>query len=92
LVTLTNTAREFGLRFFILILLTSSTPLVLLTIVGCLDPTFDVVGSLDPFWFFFFSFCFFFFLSTWLLALDLSLGEEGEMEGDPMGEEGERLT
>jgi hypothetical protein len=42
--------------------------------------------------FFFFSFCFFFFLSTWLLAFELSLGEEGEREGDLMGEEGERST
>jgi hypothetical protein len=35
---------------------------------------------------------FFFFLSTWLLALEISLGEEGEREGDLMGEEGERST
>jgi hypothetical protein len=58
-----------------------------------LDPTFDVVGGLVPFWFFFFSyFHFFFFLSNWLLGLEISLGEEGEMEGDLMGEEGERST
>jgi hypothetical protein len=58
-----------------------------------LDPTSDVVGGLVLFVFlFFFSFYFFFFLSTWLLALELSLGEEGEREGDLMGEEGENLT
>jgi hypothetical protein len=59
---------------------------------SCLDPTSDVVEGLVLFWFFFFSFCFFFFLSNWILALDLSLDEEGEMDGDPMGEEGERST
>jgi hypothetical protein len=52
-----------------------------------------MVGGLVLFrFFFFFSFCFFFFLSTWLLALEISLGEEGEREGDLMGEEGENST
>jgi hypothetical protein len=35
---------------------------------------------------------FFFFLSTCLLYLDISLGKEGEREGDLMGEEGEKST
>jgi hypothetical protein len=82
-----------GFRFFVLILLTSSTLPVLLTVVGLLDPTSDVVGGLVLFrFFFFFSFCFFFFLSTWLLFVEISLGEEGEREGYLMGEEGERST
>jgi hypothetical protein len=52
-----------------------------------------MVGGLVLFkFFFFFSFCFFFFLSTWLLSIDISLGEEGEREGDLMGEEGEKST
>jgi hypothetical protein len=69
---------NLGFRFFILVLWTSSTLPVLLTVDGCLDPTFDVVGGLVPFWFFFFSLCFLFFLSIWLLFLGLSLGKEGE--------------
>ena len=84
---------NLGFRFFILILLISSTLLVRLIVVGCLDPTSDMVGGLVLFgFFFFFPFHFFFFLSTWLLAWELSLGEEGEREGDLMGEECERLT
>ena len=84
---------NLSFRFFVLTLSTLSTLLVLLTIVGCWDPSFDVVGSLVPFWFFFFfSFYFFFFWSTWLLALELSLGEEGEREGDLMDEESEKST
>jgi hypothetical protein len=72
---------------------TSSTLPVRLIVFGFFDPTSDVVGGLVLFWFFFFfSFHFFFFLSTWLFALDLSLGEEGEREGDLTGEEGENLT
>jgi hypothetical protein len=56
-----------------------------------LDPPSDVVGGLVIFdFFFFFSFYFFFFLSTWLLALEISLGEEGEREEDLAGEEGEK--
>jgi hypothetical protein len=52
-----------------------------------------MVGGLVLFgFFFFFSLCFFFFLSTWLLALELLLGEEGEREGDLMGEQGKNLT
>jgi hypothetical protein len=48
-----------------------------------------VVGSLDPFLFFFFLFfLFFFFLFTELLAVELSLDEEDEMEGDLASEEG----
>jgi hypothetical protein len=82
---------NLGFRFFVLILSTSPTLQVRLTVVGCLDATSDVVGGLVPLWFFFFfSFYFFFFLSTWLLALDISLGEEGEREGYLTGEEGER--
>jgi hypothetical protein len=38
-----------------------------------LDTTFDVVGGLVLFGFLF-------FLSTWLLALELSMGKEGEKE------------
>jgi hypothetical protein len=42
-----------------------------------------VVGSLDPCLFSFFVFFhFFFFLSAELLALEISLGEEDEMEED----------
>jgi hypothetical protein len=64
--------------FFIVVLSTSSTLPIQLTVAGSLDPTYDVVGGLVPFWFFFFfSFHFFFLLSTWLLGLELSLGEEG---------------
>jgi hypothetical protein len=49
-----------------------------------------VVGGLDPCLFFFFLFFhFFFFLSPELLALELSLDEEDEMEGDLASEEGE---
>jgi hypothetical protein len=61
-----------------------------------------VVGSLDPYLFFFFLFfLFFFFLSTELLASDISLDEEDEMEEyltieegeeDITGEEGEGST
>jgi hypothetical protein len=58
-----------------------------------LDPTSNVVGGLvlSRFFFFFF-FYFFFFLSTWLLSLEISLGKEGEREGDLLGEEGEKST
>jgi hypothetical protein len=84
---------NLGFEFFILILLTSSTLLVLLTLAGCWDSTYDVVGALGLFeFFFFFSFYFFFFLSTWLLALKLSLDKEGEREGDLMGEEIKKLA
>jgi hypothetical protein len=56
---------NLGFGFFILILLTSSTLPVQLIVVGCLDPTSDVVGGLVlSDFFFFFSFCFFFFLSA----------------------------
>jgi hypothetical protein len=73
---------NLGFGFFILILLTSSKLPVLLTIAGCLDPTYDVVGGLVLFeFFFFFSFYFFFFLSAWLHALEISLGEDREKEG-----------
>jgi hypothetical protein len=61
---------NLGFRFFILILSTSSTLPVRLIVVGCMDPTSDVVGGLVLFgFFFFFSFYFFFLLSTWLLSL-----------------------
>jgi hypothetical protein len=84
---------NLGFRFFILILLTSSTLPILLTIDGSLDPTSDRVEGSVLFGFcFFFSLCFFFFLSTWILSLDLSLGEEGEREGDLMGEEEEKSS
>jgi hypothetical protein len=61
-----------------------------------------MVGSLDPCLFFFFLlFCFFFFLSIELLALEISLSKEYEMEEylaseegkeDLTGEEGEGST
>jgi hypothetical protein len=52
-----------------------------------------MVGGLVLFgFFFFFSFRLFFFLSTWLLALEISLGEEGEREGDLTSEEGKNST
>jgi hypothetical protein len=53
---------NLGFRFFILILLTSSTLPVLLTVIGYLDQTSDFVGALVFFRvFFFFYFYFFFF-------------------------------
>jgi hypothetical protein len=49
-----------------------------------------VVGGFDPcLSFFFLIFLFFFFLFTGLLASELSLDEEDEMEGDLASEEGE---
>jgi hypothetical protein len=51
-----------------------------------------VVGGFPPSLFFFllvFLFCF--FLSAWLIAVDISLGEEEEWEEDPKGEEGRGL-
>jgi hypothetical protein len=84
---------NLGFRFFVLILSNSSTLPVRLIVVGCLDPTYDMVGGLVLFGFlFFFSFSFFFFLSTWLIALEISLGKEGEREGELMGEEDKKLT
>jgi hypothetical protein len=49
-----------------------------------------VVGSLDPFLFFFLLFfLFFFFLFIELLAWEISLGKEDEMEEDLASEEGD---
>jgi hypothetical protein len=49
-----------------------------------------VVGGFDPWLFFFFLiFLFFFFLFTRLLASELSLDEEDEIEGDLAREESE---
>jgi hypothetical protein len=51
---------------------------------------FTVVGGFDPcLSFFFLIFLFFFFLFTGLLASELSLDEEDEIEGDLAREEGE---
>jgi hypothetical protein len=60
MVTLTKAAREFG--FWILPFNLVDLIPVLLTVIGFLEPTSDVVGALVLFGlFFFFSFCFFFF-------------------------------
>jgi hypothetical protein len=80
-VTLTKPARELGFRILRFNLVNFINTPIRLTEAGCLDLTCsDVVGGLVPFWFFFF------FLSTWLLPLDISLCEEGQREGDLMGE------
>jgi hypothetical protein len=58
-------------------------------VTGCFPTCLALVGSLNPCLFFFFLFFhFFFFLSTELLALEISLGKEDEMEEDLASEEG----
>jgi hypothetical protein len=72
------------------VILASSTLPAQSIVTGCFPTCPTVVGSLDPCLFFFFLFfLFFFFLSTELLALEISLGEEDEMEEDLASEEGE---
>jgi hypothetical protein len=66
----------------------SSTPPVQLSVTGCFPKCSTVVGSLDPCLFSFFLFLFF-FLSIRLLASELSLKEEDEMEEELASEEGE---
>jgi hypothetical protein len=78
-----------GLRV-VWVILTSSTLPARLTVTGCFPTCLIVVGCLDPcLSFFFLIFLFFFFLFTGLLALELSLDEEDETEGDLASEEGE---
>jgi hypothetical protein len=78
-----------GLRV-VWVILTSSTLPARLIVTGCFPTCLAVVGSLDPYLFFFFLFFgFFFFLATKLLALELSLNEEDEVEKDLAREEGE---
>jgi hypothetical protein len=72
-----------GLRV-VWVILTSSTLPARLTVTGCFPTCLKVVGGLDPFLIFFFLFLF-----TELLALELSLDEEDETEGDLASEEGE---
>jgi hypothetical protein len=76
------------------VILTSSTIPRRLTVNGCFPICLEVVGSVDTFLsFFLLIFHFFFFLSTELLASNLSLSEEDEMEKYLTGEEGkEYLT
>ena len=77
-----------GLRVWVI--LASSTLPARLKVTSLFPTCLSVVGGVDPCLFFFFLFfCFFFFLSIELLALDLSLGEEDEMEEDLASEEGE---
>ena len=72
------------------VILTSSTHPSRSTVTSCFPTCPAVVGSLDPFLFFFFLFVlFFFFLFTELLASELSLDKEDEMEDDIAREEGE---
>jgi hypothetical protein len=72
------------------VILTSSTLPTRLTVTGCFPTCLTVVGGLDPcLILFFLFFLFFFFLFTELLASELSLNEEDEMEGDLASEEGE---
>ena len=72
------------------VILTSSTLPTRLTVTGCFQTCLTVVGGFDPhLCFFFLIFLFFFFLFTGLLALELSLDEEDETEGDLASEEGE---
>jgi hypothetical protein len=88
--TLTNPARVLGLTSCLGDLGMINT---LSTIIsnGCFPTCLVVVGSLDPCLFFFFLIFlfFFFFLSTRLLASEISLGEEDEIEEDLASEEGE---
>jgi hypothetical protein len=71
------------------VILASSKLPVRLKIIGFFPTCLEVVGILDPCLFFFFLiFLFFFFLSTGLLASDLSLGEEDQIEEDLASEEG----
>jgi hypothetical protein len=87
--TLTKLARVLGLMGCLGDLASSTLP-VRLSVTGCFPRCLEVVGSLDPCLFFFFLiFLFLFFLSTGLLASELSLGEEDEMEEDLASEEGE---
>jgi hypothetical protein len=72
------------------VILTLSTLPTRLTVIGCFPTCLTVVGILDPCLFFFFLFFhFFFFVFTGLLASELSLDEEDEMEGDLAREESE---
>jgi hypothetical protein len=72
------------------VILTSSTLPTRSTVTGFFPTCPTVVGILDPCLFFFFLFfLFFFFLSTELLASELSLDEEDEMEEDLASGEGE---
>jgi hypothetical protein len=78
-----------GLRV-VWVILTSSTLPARLTVTGCFPTCLTMVGGFDPcLSFFFLIFLFFFFLFTGLLASELSLDEEDEMEGDLASEEGE---
>jgi hypothetical protein len=78
-----------GLRV-VWVILTSSTLPARSTVTGFFPTCLAVVGILDPCLFFFFLFfLFFFFLSTKLLASELSLDEEDEMEEDLASGEGE---
>jgi hypothetical protein len=78
-----------GLRG-IWVILTSSTLPARLTVTGCFPTCLTVVGGFYPCLFFFFLFfLFFFFLFIELLASELSLDEEDEMEDDLTSEEGE---
>jgi len=71
-----------GLRV-VWVIMTSSTLPARVTITGCFPTCLAMVGGFDPcLSFFFLIFLFFFFLFTGLLASELSLDEEDEMEGD----------
>ena len=71
---------NFGLR----VVLVGIPTLSLERVVG-----WDLVSGIPLF---FLIFHFFFFLCTWLLVLQLSIGEEGEREEDTSAEEGEGST
>jgi hypothetical protein len=72
------------------VILASSILPTRLSITGGFLTCLAVVGSLEPWLFFFFLiFLLFFFLSTGLLASNLSLDKEDEMEEDLASEEGE---
>jgi hypothetical protein len=78
-----------GLRV-VWVILTSSTLPARLTVTGCFPTCLTIVGGFDPrLSFFFLIFLFFFLLFTELLASELSLDEEDEMESDLASEEGE---